>query len=52
MEIIEDSNVTIAHLDIVSGMMDCLGIPQYIDSVLPKKRQNKVSREQQQMLLS
>ena len=44
MEIIEDSNVTIAHLGIVSGMMDSLGIPQYIDSVLPKKRQHTVSR--------
>jgi len=44
MEIIEDSNVTIAHHGIVSGMMDFLGIPQYIDSVLPKKRQHKVSR--------
>jgi len=44
MEIIEDSNVTIAHLGIVSGIMDSLGIPQYIDSVLPKKRQHKVSR--------
>ena len=37
MEIIEDSNVTISHLGIVSGMMDSLGIPQYIDSILPKK---------------
>ncbi|MDX8549465.1 IS1634 family transposase [Methanospirillum sp. J.3.6.1-F.2.7.3] len=43
MEIIEDSNVTIAHLGIVSGIMDSLGIPQYIDSVLPKKSQHKVS---------
>jgi hypothetical protein len=30
MEIIEDSNVTIAHLGIVSGMMDSLGISEYI----------------------
>lgn len=44
MELIENSNVTIAHLGIVSGMMDSLGIPQYIDDVLPKKRQHNVSR--------
>jgi hypothetical protein len=44
MEIIDDSNVTIAHLGIVSGMMDTLGIPQFFNNVLPKKRQHKVSR--------
>ena len=44
MDIDEDSNVTIAHLGIVAGIMDSLEIPQYIDSVLPKKRQHKVSR--------
>lgn len=44
MTIVDGSNVTIAHLGIVAGLMDLLGIPQYIDSVLPKKRQHKVSR--------
>lgn len=44
MDIIEDSNVTIAHLGIVTGIMDSLGIPQYIDSIVPKKRQHTVSR--------
>jgi transposase len=43
MTIVEDSNVTIAHLGVVAGIMDSLGIPQYIDSVLPKTRQHKVS---------
>ena len=44
MTLVDGSNVTIAHLGIVAGLMDSLGIPQYIDGVLPKKRQNKVSR--------
>ena len=44
MKLVNGSNVTIAHLGIVAGLMDSLGIPQYIDSVLPKKRQFKVSR--------
>lgn len=46
MTLIDGSNVTIAHLGIVSGVIDSLGIVEYIDSVLPKKRQHKVSRGQ------
>lgn len=36
MAIIEDSNVIITHLVIVSEIMDSLGIHQYINNVLPK----------------
>ena len=44
MNIVDGSNATVAHLGIAAGLMDSLGIPQYIDNVLPKKRQHKVSR--------
>ena len=33
MPLIDDSNVTIAHLGIVAGVIDTLGITQYIDEV-------------------
>jgi len=43
MSLVEDSNVTIAHLGIVAGVIDTLGITQYIDEVLPKTRHHSVS---------
>jgi len=43
MPLIDDSNVTIAHLGIVAGVIDTLGITQYIDEVLPKTRHHSVS---------
>ncbi len=36
MALVDDSNVTIAHLGIVSGIIDNLGIGEYIDHVMPK----------------
>ena len=46
MTIVDDSNVTIAHLGIVSGMIDKLGICDYIDKVIPKKRSHNVTHGQ------
>ena len=46
MALVEDSNVTIAHLDIVSGIIDNLGIGEYIDRVMPKKRSHTVTHGQ------
>lgn len=46
MSIVEDSNVTIAHLGIVSGMIDKLGIGKYIDKAIPKKRSHNVTHGQ------
>lgn len=46
MAIVDDSNVTIAHLGIVSGIIDKLGICEYIDRVLPKKRGHVVTHGQ------
>jgi len=43
MPIVENSNVTIAHLGIVAGMIDTLGIVEYIDKELPKKRHHAVT---------
>ena len=43
MPIVENSNVTIAHLGIVAGMIDTLGIVEYIDKEIPKKRHHAVS---------
>jgi len=39
----ENSNVTIAHLGIVAGMIDTLGIVEHIDKELPKKRHHAVT---------
>jgi len=38
MPIIENSNVTIAHLGIVAGMIDTLDIVEYIDEDFEKHR--------------
>lgn len=38
-----NSNVTIAHLGIVAGMIDSLGIPEYIDKEIPKRRHHAVT---------
>ena len=46
MPIVDDSNITIAHLGIVSGIIDKLGICEYIDRVLPKKRSHIVTHGQ------
>jgi len=46
MSIVDDSNVTIAHLGVVSGIIDKLGICEYIDRVLPKKRSHIVTHGQ------
>jgi len=46
MTIQDDSNVTIAHLGIVSGIIDQLGICEYIDRLIPKKRSHAVSHGQ------
>ncbi|WP_409340183.1 IS1634 family transposase [Methanospirillum stamsii] len=46
MSIVDDSNVTIAHLGIVSGIIDKLGICEYIDRVIPKKRSHNVTHGQ------
>lgn len=43
MPIIENSNVAIAHLRIVAGMIDTLGIIEYFDKEIPKKRHHAVS---------
>ena len=43
MPIVENSNVTIAHLGLVAGMIDTLGIVEYIDKELPKKRHHAVT---------
>lgn len=43
MPIVENSNVTIAHLGIVAGIIDTLGIVEYIDKELPKKRHHAVT---------
>ncbi len=44
MAFLEESNVTtIAHLGLVSGMFDQLGIGDYIDEQIPKKRHHTVS---------
>jgi len=43
MSIVEDSNVTIGHLGIVSGMIDTLGISEYIDKEIPKRRHHLVT---------
>jgi len=43
MSIVADSNVTIAHLGIVSGIIDRLGICKYIDRFIPKKRTHIVT---------
>lgn len=43
MSVIENSNVTIAHLGIVAGMIDTLGIVEYIDREIPKKRHHTVT---------
>ena len=43
MAIVEDSNVTIAHLGIVAGVIDALGIVEYIDKEIPKKRHHSVT---------
>ena len=43
MTIVENSNVTIAHLGIVAGMIDSLGIPEYIDKEIPKLRHHAVT---------
>ena len=46
MALVDDSNVTIAHLGIVSGIIDKLGIGEYIDRVMPKKRSHTVTHGQ------
>lgn len=46
MALVDDSNVTIAHLGIVSGIIDKLGIGDYIDRVMPKKRSHMVTHGQ------
>jgi len=46
MAIVYDSNVTIGHLGIVSGIFDKLGIGEYIDRVMPKKRSHIVTQGQ------
>lgn len=43
MSLVENSNVTIAHLGIVAGLIDTLGIVKYIDMELPKKRHHTVT---------
>ncbi len=43
MSFVDGSNVTIGHLGIVAGMFDTLGIGDYIDSIIPKKRKHLVS---------
>ena len=46
MSIIADSNVTVAYLGIVSGIVDKLGICEYIDRFIPKKRSHLVTHGQ------
>jgi transposase len=46
MVIVDNSNVTIAHLGIVSGIIDKLGICKHIDRVIPKKRSHNVTHGQ------
>jgi len=38
MSIVDDSNVTLSHLGIVSGIIDHLGISEYIDRIIPKTK--------------
>lgn len=46
MTLVDDSNVTIAHLGIVSGIIDNLEITEFIDRVIPKKRSHMVTHGQ------
>lgn len=43
MSLIDGTNVTVAHLGIVAGMFDKLGVGEYIDNVIPKTRHHNVS---------
>lgn len=43
MTIIEDSHVTIAHLGLIAGMIDTLGITDCIDSQIPQKWEHSVT---------
>ena len=43
MSVVENSNVTIAHLGIVAGLIDTLGIVEYIDKEIPKKRHHAIT---------
>jgi len=43
MSIVENSNVTIAHMGIVAGIIDTLGIVEFIDKEIPKKRHHAVT---------
>jgi len=46
MPIVENSNVNIAHLGLVAGIIDTLGIVVYIDEGIPKKRHHAVTRSE------
>jgi len=43
MVLVDGSNVTLAHLGIVPGVFDHLGIEKYIDAQIPKRRHHTVS---------
>ena len=46
MALVDGSNVSIAHLGIVSGIIDNLGIAEFIDRIIPKKRSHMVTHGQ------
>lgn len=43
MTLVDNTNVTIGHRGIVTGMFDTFGIGEYIDEVIPKTRHHHIS---------